>query len=268
MSDETPLAPVPGRGRTLAIIALAVGVLAVLLVGGAGPGSRMGLWHWSTGLRTVIKYGAYLGVLAVILSVVALLMARGRRAGRATLAVAGVALLLGLTAWYFPWSWRRHAQSVPPIHDITTDWVNPPELVQSRALRDTSTAEKMNTAVYEGDSIAAQQRQAYPDIRPVMLAMPLDEAFAAVVRTVRDMGWTEVEIHRDARTVEAVDETPWFGFKDDVVVRVTPASGISRVDIRSVSRVGRSDVGMNAERIRAFTERLRENYRNRIADPQ
>jgi uncharacterized protein (DUF1499 family) len=267
MSDETPAArPGPGPGRTLAIVALAVGVLAMLMVGGAGPGARMGLWHWTTALRTLLKYGAYLGIVAVVLAIAAMLVAR-RRAGRATITVAAVALLLGLAAFFLPWNWRRHAGSVPPIHDITTDWVNPPELVQSRALRDTSSA-KLNTAVYEGDSIAAQQRKAYPDIRPVMLAMQPDEAFTAVVRTVQEMGWKEIEIHRDSRSVEAVDETPWFGFKDDVVIRVTPASGISRVDIRSVSRVGRSDLGMNARRIREFAKRLKANNQSRVAEAQ
>ncbi len=265
MSDETPIAPPPpGRGRTLAILALALGALGVLLVGGAGPGSRMGLWHWSTGLRTVIKYGAYAGVLAAVLAIVALLMARGRRAGRATLAVAGVGLLLGLTAWYFPWSWRRHARSVPPIHDITTDWVNPPQLVQSRALRDTS-SEKMNTPEYEGDSIAAQQRKAYPDIAPVLLAMPLDSAYGVAYRTVQQMGWEVTAASRPERRIEAAATTAWFGFVDDVVVRVAPGSGISRVDVRSVSRVGRGDVGANARRIREFVARLKRNAGSAVA---
>lgn len=263
MNEPIPMErPRPGPGRTLAIVALAAGVLGLLLVAGAGPGAKMGLWTWMAGLRTVLKYGAYLGVLAVVLAIAAMLVAR-RRAGRATLAVAVVALLLGATAWWFPWSFRRHARSVPPIHDITTDWTNPPELVASRALRDSA---HLNTALYGGDSIAALQRKAYPDIRPVMLAMRPDQAFAAVLRTARDMGWTDIEAARDQMRVEAVDETPWFGFKDDVVIRVTPASGISRVDIRSVSRVGGSDIGKNADRIRKFVARLKENYKDQVAD--
>ncbi|HYH79909.1 MAG TPA: DUF1499 domain-containing protein [Longimicrobium sp.] len=264
MTDDSP-APRPdtSRGRTLAIIALAVGAVALLMVAGAGPGSRMGLWSWMTALRTMMKYGAYLGVLAIVLSVAALLVARGRGAGRATLGVAAVGLLLGLGAWYFPWSFRRQARAVPPIHDITTDFVSPPELVASRAIRDSA---KLNTADYGGDSIAALQRKGYPDIRPVMLAMRPEQAYAAVLRTARDMGWTEIEAAPDQFRVEAVDETPWFGFKDDVVIRVTPASGISRVDVRSVSRVGGSDVGANAHRIRKFVARLKENYKDQIAE--
>jgi uncharacterized protein (DUF1499 family) len=263
MNEPIPMErPGPGPGRTLAIVALAAGALGLLLVAGAGPGAKMGLWTWMDGLRTVLKYGAYLGVLAVVLAIAAMLVAR-RRAGRATLVLATVALLLGATAWWFPWSFRRHARSVPPIHDITTDWVNPPELVASRGLRDSA---HLNTAMYGGDSIAALQRKAYPDIRPVMLAMRPDQAYAAVLRTARDMGWTDIEAARDQNRVEAVDETPWFGFKDDVVIRVTPASGISRVDIRSVSRVGGSDIGKNADRIRKYIARLKENYKDQIAN--
>jgi uncharacterized protein (DUF1499 family) len=181
------------------------------------------------------------------------------------MAMGVVALLLGLIAFGIPWGFRRKAGTVPPIHDITTDWVNPPQLVQSKALRDTS-SEHLNTADYPGDSIAAQQRKAYPDIRPVMLAMRPDEAYAAVLATARDMGWQDIDTNRDARTVEAVAVTGWFGFRDDVVIRVTPASGISRVDIRSVSRVGRSDVGANAARIRAFTNKLKGKYKDKVAE--
>ncbi len=263
MSDETfPARPGRGPGRPLAIAALVAGVLGFLMVAGAGPGTRMGLWTFITGLRTLLRYGAYLGVLAMVLAIVAMLLAR-RRAGRGTLAMAGAALLLGLLAWYFPWSFRRHARAVPPIHDITTDFVSPPELVASRTLRDSG---HLNPAQYGGDSIAALQRKGYPDIRPVMLAMRPEQAYAAVLRTARDMGWKDIEATRDQNRVEAVDETPWFGFKDDVVIRVTPASGISRVDIRSVSRVGGSDIGMNAARIRKFVARLKENYRGQIAE--
>ncbi|HEX8246237.1 MAG TPA: DUF1499 domain-containing protein [Longimicrobium sp.] len=265
MRDEVAATASPSTlGRTLAMVALAVGLIGFLMVMLAGPGTRMGWWTFVTGLRTMFKYGAYLGVAAVVLAIVAMLAAR-RGPGRGALVLAGLALLLGAAAWYFPWSFRRHARGVPPIHDITTDFANPPELAFSRVLRDTSGG-KLNTWQYEGDSIATQQRKAYPDIRPVMLSMTPDEAYRAAMRTARDMGWEVVTNDPAGRRLEAVDETKWFGFKDDVSIRVTPASGIARVDIRSVSRVGRSDVGKNAERIRAYIARLKQNYRQQVAD--
>ena len=57
--------------------------------------------------------------------------------------------------------------------------------------------------------------------------------------------------------IEATDTTPWFGFKDDVVVRLSPIPAGSRIDVRSVSRVGKSDVGTNARRISAYLSRLK-----------
>lgn len=264
MSDDRPISPGRGPGKPLALLALVVGLVAALMVLLAGPGTRMGWWSFITALRSMFKYGAYLGIAAMVLAVAALLLAR-RRAGRGALAMGTAAFLLGLVAFGIPWGFRHKARGVPPIHDITTDWVNPPQLVQSKALRDTS-SQHLNTADYPGDSVAALQRKAYPDVQPVMLAMRPDQAYAAVLSTARQMGWTEIDANRDTRTVEAVAETPWFGFKDDVVMRVSPASGISRVDIRSVSRVGGSDVGANAARIRKFSTQLKENYRDQIAE--
>lgn len=260
--NDPPL--VTPRGRMLALVALLLGAVALAMVLLAGPGTRMGWWTFGTAFRVVWKYGVYLALAAIVISILAMLVAR-RGPGRGALVMAGLGLLLGIAAWYVPWSFRRHAQHVPPIHDITTDFANPPELTFSRMMRDTSGG-KLNAWQYEGDSIAAQQRKAYPDIRPVMLSMNPDDAYRAAMRTAKEMGWEVVVNDPAARRLEAVDETKWFGFKDDVSIRVQPASGISRVDIRSVSRVGRSDVGKNAERIRAYVARLKANYRSQVAD--
>jgi len=261
----------PGFGRPLALLAVGLGALALLLIGIGGPGTRFGWWHFRTGFK-LMRYGAYLGIAAAVLAVVALLvlLVMGAMARRGTprgpVAVATLGLLLGGAAFYLPWSWRRHAQSVPAIHDITTDFLNPPEVTASRALRDTT--QGMNSWVYEGDTIAKQQRRAYPDIRPVMLAMATDDAYRAALRAARDMGWEILLEDPVARRIEAVDVTKWYGFKDDVSIRVSPASGISKVDIRSISRVGGSDVGMNAARIRKYVEKLKAENREKVADEQ
>jgi uncharacterized protein (DUF1499 family) len=262
----------PGPGRPLALLAVGLGALALLLIGIGGPGTRFGWWHFRTGFK-LMRYGAYFGIAAVVAAVVALLMllvlgamARRRGTPRGVVAVAALGLLLGGAAFYLPWSWRRHAQSVPAIHDITTDFLNPPEVTASRALRDTT--QGMNSWVYEGDTIAKQQRRAYPDIQPVMLAMATDDAYRAALRAARDMGWEILLEDPVARRIEAVDVTKWYGFKDDVSIRVSPASGISKVDIRSISRVGGSDVGMNAARIRNYVAKLKESSGDRVADEQ
>jgi uncharacterized protein (DUF1499 family) len=246
------------RRTPLALAALALALLAVLLLFVSGPGTRFGMWDFRTGFQ-LMRWAAYAGVAAALLALAALALSRGR--GRV---IAAVALLLGVIAWFLPWNMRRSAGEYPPIHDITTDTRNPPVFVAVAPLREGAP----NPVEYEGDSIAAQQTKAYPDIRPLMMAMPVDSAFSLAVRTVREMGWELVDQNRRDGRIEATATTPWFGFKDDVVIRISSASGISRVDVRSKSRVGRGDLGANAKRIRDFVERLRAADPNPIADTQ
>jgi uncharacterized protein (DUF1499 family) len=269
--DALDRRPSAGPGRALALLALALGAVGLLLIVIGGPGTRFGWWDFRTGFM-LMKYGAWLGIAAAVAAVVALLVltvlgARHRRGtARGSVALATVGLVLGGIAFYLPWSFLQHARSVPPIHDITTDFVNPPEITASRAMRDTTHG--MNSWVYEGDSIARQQRRAYPDIKPVMLALPPDDAYRAALRAVRDMGWQILLEDHAGRRIEAMDVTKWYGFKDDVAIRVTPASGISRVDVRSVSRIGGSDVGMNAARIRKYVAKLKSENREEVAEEQ
>lgn len=246
------------RRTPLALIALALAVIALLMLLLSGPGTRFGMWHFRTGFQ-LMRYAAYLGIAAALLGLAGVLLARGR--GRV---VAAVALILGALAWFFPWNMRRGAGQYPPIHDITTDTRNPPAFVAVAPLR----ADAPNPAAYAGDSAAAAQQQAYPDIRPMMMAMPVDSAFSLALRTAREMGWELVDQNRRDGRIEATATTPFFGFKDDVVIRVSSASGISRVDVRSKSRVGRGDVGANAKRIRAYLERLRAADPNPIGETQ
>jgi len=270
MNDELARST-PGPGRPLSLLALALGAFALLLIVIGGPGTRFGWWDFRTGFK-LMKYGAWLGIAAAVLAIVALLVltvlgARTRRGtSRGAVAFAALGLVLGGAAFLLPWSWRRTAMSVPPIHDITTDFANPPEITASRALRDTT--QGMNNWAYEGERIAAQQRRAYPDIAPVMLSLPPDDAYRAALRAVRDMGWQILLEDPAGRRIEAMDVTRWYGFKDDVAIRVTPASGISRVDIRSISRVGGSDVGMNAKRIRLYVAKLKANNPDKFVEKQ
>ncbi|HEU0014680.1 MAG TPA: DUF1499 domain-containing protein [Longimicrobium sp.] len=237
----------PRRGNPAAWVALLVGVAAAGMLALTGPGVRFGWWHHRVSFD-LMKYAAYVGIAAIVLALIAMLV--GRRRG---LLVAVLALLLGGTAFFLPWKWRQGAKGFPPIHDITTDTGNPPPFVAIAPLRKDAT----NKTEYEGDSIAAIQRQHYPDIRPLMMAMPRDSAFSLAVRAAREMGWELVDQDRASGRIEATARTKWFGFKDDVVVRVMPGSGITRVDVRSVSRVGRGDVGENAKRIREYLRRLK-----------
>jgi uncharacterized protein (DUF1499 family) len=145
------------------------------------------------------------------------------------------------------------APPAPPIHDITTDTAEPPEYVAVLPLR----AAAPNTTVYGGEKIAAQQRAGYPDLQPLILSVPPPQAFERALAAVGEMGWDLVAAEAAAGRIEATDTTFWYGFKDDVVIRVRPAEGGSRVDVRSLSRVGGGDAGTNAKRIRGYLDVLR-----------
>lgn len=232
-------------GRTLGCVALGLSVLAALAVASGGPGTRFGLWHFRTGF-TVMQWGAYAALAGAALGLVAFVIGGAR-------GMAAAALLVGLAAFAGPWSFRRTAVSVPPIHDISTDTADPPAFAAVLARRAGAT----NPPEYAGETVAAQQHRAYPDVQPLDLARPPAQAFDQCLRAARDMGWEIVDAAKDQGRIEATDTTAWFGFKDDVVVRVRPHAGGSRVDVRSKSRVGRSDVGANARRIRRYLERVR-----------
>jgi uncharacterized protein (DUF1499 family) len=246
------------RRTPLALAALAVALIALLMLFLSGPGTRFGMWDFRTGFN-LMRYAAYAGMAAALLGLIAVVLTRGR--GRV---IAVLALVLGALSWFVPWNARRGAMGYPPIHDITTDTRNPPVFVAVAPLRQ----DAPNPVEYQGDSVAAQQQKAYPDVRPMMLAMPVDSAFSLALRTARGMGWELVDQNRREGRIEATATTPWFGFKDDVVIRVTSASGISRVDVRSKSRVGRGDVGANAKRVRAYLDELRAGDPNPITDTQ
>lgn len=147
----------------------------------------------------------------------------------------------------------RQAQGLPPIHDITTDTANPPEFVDVVSRRRPGE----NSLAYGGDAIAQQQHAAYPDLQGIVLAEAPEVAFARVVAGIQSLGWELVGQDMATGRIEATDTTFWFGFKDDVVVRVLPNTSGARIDIRSASRVGGGDVGTNARRIRTLMATLR-----------
>ncbi len=223
-------------------------VLGILLLVLAGPGVRLGLWSYRFGFD-LMRWGAYLGLAGAGLALVSLLW---RRPG-ASPWPAVLAIVLGGIAALVPWRWEQRAKRVPPIHDITTDTRQPPEFVAILPLR----AGAPNPAEYGGAEVAAAQREGYPDLGPLMLPLPPAEAFTRARAAAERMRWEMVAADSVTGRIEATATTGWFGFKDDVVIRVEASDGGSRVDVRSVSRVGGSDVGTNAARIRAYLARLR-----------
>ena len=237
----------------IAVLGFLLAVVAALAAMLAGLGTRWGWWEFPFGFQ-VLRWGVYAAIGGAALSLLGVIFSL-RDPGRGGVVLAFLGLAIGLVTAYVPWQWRRTADRVPPIHDITTDLDDPPPFEAVLPLR----AEAANPSEYGGDSIAAQQREGYPELGPLVLEAPPGEVFPLALDTARDMGWEVVDSDRGQGRIEATDTTFWFGFKDDVVVRITERpEGGTRVDVRSVSRVGRSDVGTNAARIREFLDRLAE----------
>lgn len=235
-------------------VAVAGFVLSLVAVAAlaAGPlGYRSGTLELGTAF-TLLRWGAYLGAGAAVLALVGIVLVawRGRQPGALVLGAAG--LVIGAAAYGYPALQLSQARSVPPIHDITTDTDDPPAFVALLPARATAP----NGSEYAGEEVAAQQRAAYPDVRPVVLREPSNRTFDMALTAANDLGWDVVAADPDEGRIEATDTTRWFGFKDDVVVRIRATEDGSRVDVRSMSRVGRGDVGANARRIRAFVEKL------------
>jgi uncharacterized protein (DUF1499 family) len=246
-----------GAGRSLLrhlpVLAAALAAAAVVLLALGPIGWRAGWWHFRFAFQTLMPWAAYCGIAALGVSALALLLGRTRIEWRGV-AVAAAAFAVGLLIAYVPWHYDQMRQTVPPIHDITTDPDNPPAFAAVVAAR---TADGGNPATYEGAKIAEQQRQAYPDIAPLSVALPRDAAFNRALDAAQRMGWTIVAADDTAGRIEASDRSRWFGFTDDIVIRVTASGSGSRVDVRSSARLGRSDFGVNAARIRTYLGALR-----------
>ena len=231
-----------------AIIAL-LSIVSFLMVVLPGPlyqflGLDLGLAF------TSIRYGVFVGGAALILIILQVIIARKTVSWGSTLFYT----ILALVAVVMPLSMMGKASTVPPIHDITTDVTNPPAFVAVAPLR----ADAPNPIDYEGGEVTRQQLEAYPEIKTQLFAKPIEEVFTAAEQTVDAMGWERVEGNAKENTIEATDTTTWFGFKDDVIIRLTQKGDDTLVDVRSKSRVGRSDLGKNAERINSFFENLRQ----------
>ncbi|OGW41130.1 MAG: hypothetical protein A2010_04390 [Nitrospirae bacterium GWD2_57_9] len=237
-------------GRYLAPAGLVLALIALTMEMLAGLGTRWGFWHYRLGLG-MLGAGAVAGAIGAIVSLAGGILSGTRRAA---FRMAAAGIVAGLIATGIPWSWSRTATQVPKIHDVTTDTADPPRFVALLPLRDGAE----NPPAYDGPETAEKQNLAYPDIQTLTLPLPPGAAFNRAVTAARDMGWELVSMNSLEGRIEATATTFWFGFKDDVVVRVKAAKDGSRIDVRSLSRVGAGDVGTNAKRIRTFLQKMRD----------
>lgn len=233
------------------IVLAAAGIGSLIALAIAGPAYRLDLLSLGNAFD-LLRWAARVGAVVAVIAVIYLTLAAWSGRFRGALVAGVLALVTSIIAVGVPYQMRSQGQSVPPIHDITTDTQDPPAFEAIAPLRE----DAPNPVAYAGEETAEQQREAYPDLQTVQLEADPETVFNAAVTVTDTMGWERVAADRDDGRIEATATTTWFGFKDDVVIRLRPSDGGTELDIRSKSRIGQSDLGTNAARIRTFLDHL------------
>ena len=240
----------PGSvARAIAWFGFAAGVASGVAALLAGPAYRM-QWVSLATAFLVLRWATFGALAATVVASFAWVWLSVTRATRGR-AVAAAAAMLGILVAATPLYLYDQAQRLPKIHDISTDTDDPPSFVDVLPQR----LGARNPVEYKPET-AIEQKRGYPDIVPLRLDVAPAEAFERAERAARAMGWQIVAASPDALRIEATDTTLFFGFKDDIVIRVHPQPQGSVVDVRSLSRIGGSDIGANARRVRAYLSRL------------
>ena len=225
----------------LALFAIAVAAISVIIV-------RSGLLEIVPALATFAAALVFAGI-AILFAFAAFVVIW--RQGIGGLGRALLALFLGLALLAYPAYLGTRAWRLPAISDVTTDTTNPPRFDVLARLRPRGRTD------YPGPAVAALQRTAYPDVIPLDLDVPTKIAYDAALALVTKRKWyigdtRPPTLARRDGVIEAVARTPIMGFRDDVVIRITPVGQGTRVDMRSASRFGNHDLGANASRIRSL----------------
>ena len=248
---------------------LAIGSPLVFIL--AGLGSKIGIWDWKFGLLTLTqKVGPMLLIVTGVFAFLSMILAaispkKGFWLGAFAMIVPlfGLGQLAGV---------KNKVNALPLIHDITTNTQDVP-VFTSAILSERGKVEGVNTVDYAGKLaltkekddagkpvtklVAALQTQAYPNVRPLILSQPTEATFEQAKAVAKDMGWKIKSEDLNAGLIEATDTSFWYGFKDDIVIRLRSGEGGGTVvDVRSVSRVGMSDMGANAARIQRFLKKV------------
>jgi uncharacterized protein (DUF1499 family) len=230
------------------LIAFGLAAFALVVLGAAGPVYRMGASLPAA--YEIMRWAEYVGIAASVLAVgAAIYTYRGRKWTGTVVSV--LALLIGLTAVAIPLAWQLRAQRLPSIHDITTDLENPPAF-QAILSKRAGAPNRLDRP----PQLAIQQREGYPDLAPITLATPPATTFDRALAVAQAEGWEIVTADKSTGRIEATETTRWFGFTDDIVIRLTPWGAGTRVDVRSAARAGAGDLGRNASRIRRFLDAL------------
>lgn len=239
--------------QVLTILALVLAMAGLIGAVASGFGARFGFWEFGTGFA-ILKWAVYAAIAAVVLAIAGAVLAIPAGAhlldGRLL-----AAAIVGLTVVSVTYSFAHQFKKTPTVADATTDIEDPPSFVALAPVRE-KTAK--NPLAYRRDEAADLQRRYFPNLTAgAEIDRTPAEAISRAAAVVEGMGWEIVEVAPEQGRLEATDTTFWYGFKDDIVVRARPqADGKTRVDVRSASRVGYLDGGLNARRIQEFLRRL------------
>jgi len=257
--QSEPVSNLASWARNLAVFSVVAVLVSIVIV-------RFGFLEMKPALATF--FGALacagLSILVGFAAFVAIWQNGSRGMSRILLALLIDAIVLAYPA-YLGVQYRK----LPPIHDITTDPIDPPRFEALARLR---TGDGANTAVYAGLYSAELQRLYYPDIETVELDAPVQRAYEVTLALVAKRKWLVIDerppqLPRRIGRIEAVARTPIMGFREDVSIRMTPDGDGSRVDIRSSSRYFESDLGSNAARIARLIEDINSQIDNANLKP-
>lgn len=227
--------------RRLGILSTLLGVLSLVLLAVSIRGFREGGWPWPQAydLAGWAVWAALGGIVIALAGLVAWLR---RRHGGALAVLLG--LILSLPVAGLGVAFEIAVRTTPPINDISTDTEDPPVFWFTATPSD-----------YPAQN-AGPQRAAYPDVRPLEMPLPVDDAFAAALALVEERGWEVLSADPAESQIEAIAKSRLFGFEDEVAIRITETDTGTRIDLRSRSRLGQIDRGANARRIEAFLSDL------------
>jgi hypothetical protein len=246
----------------LAKLSFAGFVLSLVIGVAAGFGTRLGFWDFRFGLSVLLRWSIYFGLAGFALGLVWAVWAAIANRGEAA-RLGAIGLIGSIAVLATPLYGIYVAKTSPAIHDVSTDTEHPPVFVSLMSQRPGA----VNPPDYDGPRMAegpdgkkatteALQRKYYPDIHSRAELTSPEKLFSRAQKAADDMGWNIVSVVPDEGRIEATDTSFWFGFTDDIVIRVKPAGVGARLDIRSKSRVGTSDIGKNAARIRAYLKKV------------
>ena len=223
-------------------ISLCFGAAGLVLLPLGALGTKFGLWDYTIGIVMVML--AFLSSLVPLALFLGFGWHAGYRSERPAL-LAGMAM--GLVPLVLAIYLFGSSSGAPIIHDISTDTSRPPEFQTIAGLREAD-----DNSLQYSEKVAAQQRLAYPDTTSIESSLSAEQAFARSLQLASELGWEIVDSDTRDNYIEAVATTYWFGFNDDIVIRIEATSTGSVIDLRSASRVGQGDLGANAERIGIF----------------